>query len=84
MLCNITVNFYITDPDLTDEEIRTLSERLKCRIVRSERIYPALGVNVRGYDIHKSSINIEDINLLAEYKMQSLRGEEDINRSSST
>lgn len=77
------MNFYIRDPDLTDEEIIILSERLKCRIVRSERICPGLEVNVRGYDIHKAFLNIEDIKLLAEYRMQSVRGEEDSNRSSS-
>lgn len=76
------MNFYIRDPDLLDEEIKLLSEKLKCRIVRSERVYPVLGVNVRGYDVHKSFLNLDDINLLAEYGMQSVRGEEDSNRPS--
>lgn len=82
MLCNITVNFYIRDPDLTDEEMRILSERLKCRVVRSERFCPGLEANVRGYDVHKAFLNMEDIEVLAEYKMQSIRGEEDSNRAS--
>ena len=73
------MNFYIRDPDLTDEEIVVLSERLKCRIVRSERFCPRLEANVRGYDIHKSFFTIEDINLLAEYKMEGVRGEENSN-----